>query len=288
MKSRNCGMRISENNIVYWMDSLALTPEHAAALQRYNELLERAPIVEEEKEQLLNHTLPMLNARYLQLVGENKLELLNYQLEAFMLRRKMELIRSAINRGSPILIEVIETLVQAEVKEQREKMQMEAEKLQQALVFVNTPPLADDEAAELKQLYYKLARMLHPDMNPDITPEQQALWLQVAEAYKQGNIERLRGLMVLAESGQPEFVKKLTSSIEELVRRSNYLQMIIDANLAQIEKIKSSFPYTHIESFNDDSWVAQQNAMIREAIASVLMEITATQKLIEVLLSENE
>jgi hypothetical protein len=270
------------------MDSLALTPEHAAALQRYHELLERAPIVEEEKEQLLNHTLPMLNARYLQLVGENKLELLNYQLEAFMLRRKMEMIRAAINRGSPILIEVIETLVQAEVKEQREKMQLEAEKLQQALRLVNTPPLADDDAAELKQLYYKLARMLHPDMNPDSTPEQQALWLQVAEAYKQGNLERLRGLMVLAESGQPDFIKKLSSSVEELVRRSNYLQMIIDANLAQIEKIKSSFPYTHIDNFNDDTWVAQQNAMIREAIAAILMEIAATQKLIQVLLSENE
>jgi hypothetical protein len=269
------------------MDSLALTPEHAAALQRYQELLERMPLLEEEKEQLLNHLLPMLNAKYLELVGENKVELLNYQLEAYMLRRKMEMIRAAINRGSPILIEVIDTLVEAEVKEQREKLEQEAQKYQQALQLVKAPALDKKDADELRQLYYRLARLLHPDMNPDLTVEQQALWLQVSEAYREGNLERMRGLMVLAESGQPIVATEVSSSVEELVRRANYLQMVIDANLEQIGRIKSSFPYTHLEQFDDTAWVAQQNSMIREAIASVLLEITTTKKLIDVLLADN-
>lgn len=269
------------------MDSLALTPEHAAALQRYQDLLERMPVVEEEKEQLLNHLLPMLNARYLQLVGENKMELLNYQLEAFMLRRKMEMIRAAINRGSPVLLEVIETLVNAEVKEQREKLEQEAQRFQQALMLVVVPALDKKDADELKQLYYRLARLLHPDMNPELTDEQRELWLQVCEAYREGNLERMRGLMVLAESGQPVVATAVSSSVEELVRRANYLQMVIDSTLAQIEKIKSNFPYTHMDLFEDPAWVAQQNAMIRQAIAAVLIEITATQKLIDVLLSDH-
>lgn len=267
------------------MSNLSLTPEHAAALRKYESLLEALPLAEAEKEHLVGHTLPLLNAKYLQSVGEARLELLNIQLEAFMLRRKMEMIRAAINRDSPVLIEVIDTLIEAEVKEQREKIERDAKQLQDALTFVNLKPLDDKDAAELKNLYHALARLLHPDLHPDLAESQRELWFQVSEAYQQGDLERMRVLWIIAQDGELPVQLTASSGLIELNKRINYLQMVLDRTLEAIEKIKTSFPYTHMELLDDPAWIAEQNSNTRIAINGVILEIESYKKLIELLLS---
>ncbi len=267
------------------MDSLAFTPEHLAALQRYETLLEQLPISEEEKEQLINHLLPILHARYLSLVGESKLGLLNIQLEAFVIRRKVEMARAAIHRGSAVLIEVIETLIAAEAKEQREKIEHEARRLQDALLIRKMEVLDEKEAAELKKLFRELARRLHPDINPNLSDSQRHLWTQVCDAYQRGDLAKLKVLMIQVDAHVDTLdASKVGVNYLELIERVKSLQAVLDANTKQIEQVKNSFPYTIRELMEDENWVASQNAMTREATAKVMIEIDVYKKILDTLL----
>lgn len=265
-------------------DGLALTPEHAGILRRFEELLDLLPKAEEEREHLVGHTLPMLNARYLQLVGSAHLALLQLRLEAFELKRKSEMIRSYVNRGEEVLIEVIDTLLQAEMKAEREKIEAEAKRIQAAQAFFGVPVLSDKDGAELKQLYYELARMLHPDMNPEQSAERLELWLQVSEAYRNGDLERLRVLQILAvENSSPTDTSHATS-LEALKSKVERLQAALDRTLENIALIKDAFPYTHLEKMEDPDWVSEQHAYIRKSTEAVTEEIRMYRQLIDTLL----
>lgn len=265
-------------------DRLALTPEHAAMLRRFQELLEELPKAEEEREHLVGHTLPMLNARYLQLVGSAHLALLQLRLEAFELKRKSEMIRSAVNRGEPVMIEVIETLLQAEMKAERDKIEAEAKRIQAAQAFFGMPALSDKDGAELKALYYELARMLHPDMHPEQTPEQSELWLQVSEAYRNGDLERLRVLQILAVENSASVLPVDSTTLEELKNKVQRLEQALKRTLEHIALIKDAFPYSHIEKMEDPDWVAEQHAYIRKSTEGVTEEIRMYRQLIDTLL----
>jgi hypothetical protein len=47
----------------------------------------------------------------------------------------------------------------------------------------------------LKDLYRKLARLLHPDSNAALSENQRRLWQEVQEAYRQGNVTQLEFLL---------------------------------------------------------------------------------------------
>ncbi|MFM2136257.1 MAG: hypothetical protein RL021_1657 [Bacteroidota bacterium] len=265
-------------------DELALTPEHARLLLRFEELLELLPRAEEEREHLVGHTLPLLNARYLQLVGSAHLGLLQLRLEAFELKRKSEMIRSYVNRGEEVLIEVIDTLLSAEMKAEREKIEAEARRIQAAQSFFGSPVLTDKQSAELKKLYYELARILHPDLNPEQTAERAELWLQVAEAYRNGDLERLRVLQLLAQENASPADASVATGLEELKSKVERLQAALDRVVENVAVIKEAFPYSHIEKLDDPDWLAEQHAYIRKSTEAVEEEIRMYRQLIDALL----
>lgn len=266
----------------------SFTPEHQALLQRFDELTSLIPEREAEKEHLLNHSVPMLNAQYLNVVGEAKLELLGLQLEAYIIRRKVEMARAALQRGSPILIEVIETLVAAEAKERKEKIEAEARRLQDALRFVAIEPLSSEDAELLKKTYYALAKALHPDLNPDASEHEHLLWLQVQEAHAAGDLQRLLYLRDVVESRQTSNAMEIRSSMERLKERCTRLEATLQRIENQISTIKSAFPYTHAEQIYDEIWIAEQNANIGSAKAAIMQEIAAYQELLRTLLEGGE
>jgi hypothetical protein len=267
------------------MDAVSLTPEHALCFERYQALLVALPEAEGERDHLIGHTLPLLNARYLQLLGPPKLALLQLRLEAHELRRKSEMIRSSVNRGEPVLLELIDTLIAAEMKEQREKIEREARKIEEALTVINTHPLSDADAEELKQLYHAMARMLHPDLNPGLSPSHKELWLKVSLAYRSGDLAGMRALHVLLLAMEELTNAEAPSLLEELKKKNELLQAALDRILESIETIKNSFPYTVAELMEDPAWLAGQHDMIREHAETVNAEISMYRGIIDALMN---
>jgi hypothetical protein len=95
-----------------------------------------------------------------------------------------------------------------------------------------TPPKTTD--ARVKELYRLLVRRLHPDMRADGDTEVSAIWHDVQEAYRTGNVERLEMLLALSELEAEAFgdgtsVSQMRSVLAELRRSYNALQRNLKA-----------------------------------------------------------
>jgi len=88
--------------------------------------------------------------------------------------------------------------------------------------------------ARLKELYRLLVRRLHPDMRADGDAEVSAIWHEVQEAYRTGNVERLEMLLALSELeadafGEGTSLSQMRSVLAELRRSYNALQRNLKA-----------------------------------------------------------
>ena len=125
--------------------------------------------------------------------------------------------------------------------------------------------LTVEENKELKKLYRKIVKALHPDINPDVSETQVNLFDNAVQAYKSGDLNTLRiiGEMV-GNSPLPEQHKDaLTQLNEEKERLQNLLKTIRDS----IEQIKSEYPYTMKEIIEDEEQIEQKKRELENVLS---------------------
>jgi hypothetical protein len=94
-------------------------------------------------------------------------------------------------------MEAIEAQLETELAEWTAKAEQARIAYEHALSrFANTVPMKHADAAELRRLYRKLAKRLHPDMHAGDAGEQTDLFVLAQAAYHKGDIEALRSLEV--------------------------------------------------------------------------------------------
>ncbi len=79
-----------------------------------------------------------------------------------------------------------------------------------------TPRPPNPEESRRKLIYRTLARRLHPDVNPDLSPRELGLWHEVQLAYQSRSIEKLETLLALSESGDSEWMFGSVQSVSRL------------------------------------------------------------------------
>ena len=106
------------------------------------------------------------------------LEYQAYEAECTFLRlkRKVELIQAKKNRQEKVILSVIEDALDHEFLEYQKRLDEQMDKMNDALERSKAEPLSEEESRELKILYRKVVKALHPDMNPEITDAQARLF----------------------------------------------------------------------------------------------------------------
>ena len=239
------------------MEQVQRGREYDEALEKYRALLLALPEAGHERDYLLYHVKPNIEALYLSLVGGNKLELLKIQTEVYALKRKMELMQACLNTGREIIPEIIETILEKEMEGQNAKLREEAKKIEDAHNRLKGPGLDKDERILIRDLYFKLAKLLHPDLHPEYTDQMLALWHQVTEAYKYGDLKKMSVLEIIA--GHLSFPMEIPTLTEELNRRTASLSVHLADLISEIEKMKNVFPFPLEKKLNDPEWVTKEN-----------------------------
>ncbi|MBR4344024.1 MAG: hypothetical protein IKP88_15225 [Lachnospiraceae bacterium] len=136
---------------------------------------------------------------------------------------------------------------------------------------------------EMKALYRKIVKVLHPDVNPDITEKENDMLIEATTAYREGDLETLRKIAAMIDSGavgdgnvfDEEFdLERLREIVEELKRCVTVLQM-------EIYGIKTSFPYNMKDFLADEQAVVERQIELRNILKETTEDIVRLEKRID-------
>lgn len=160
-----------------------------SAYGRYEELLIKKDQYDREAESIL--------LSYTQEFGELQVDIFSERIECIRLKKMIHCCQAAINCGKQIDFPVIKNqlthemaLYQAELESMLSQNQRASE--------AKTVSIEDIE--RVKKVYRRLAKKLHPDINPKTTeiPELMDLWNRIVLAYKNLNPKEITELEVMA------------------------------------------------------------------------------------------
>ncbi len=210
--------------------------------------------------------MPYLEAVYQQAIGPAQLAALHAQVAAQRAKRLVELALQAVNHGqaAPPLPRIIEA-VERELDAWRTRIAAMADEVQQATTALSQSMDAAD-TAELKRLYRGLARRLHPDANPQGGERAQALWQEVHEAYRRGDLARLRVLMETGAVGLslPSAPDALDALRDQVHRLQDAILVLGTASRA----LESRPPLSIRSELADPAWIAARIAEFQVQEAS--------------------
>lgn len=236
-----------------------------------------------ERDELIGVICPELEQKFLRLFGELEIRVFEAQCECKRLRRQIELMRAKLNRQEPInFVEIILKLT-IEFEEYQKTIDEEKEKYEEAS---KKEPVKLDEKDEkkLKKLYRELVKKLHPDINPDQTPEMKELFNQVVAAYQNNDIEKMEILDEIA-SGKEEaavLVKDIVQLQQEIAKFHSMIKSIRE----EIIQIKQRYPYNKKELLDDEEAIAKEKQNLEEMLVQYNERIKVYKEKIRVMEEE--
>ena len=268
-----------------------LKEEYMRLQQLYTELIAK-------RDDLLLREGPLLEAVYMEAIGQMQYEMICLQYDISLLKLERELLQAYINRGEKPDRKVVDEKVNETAQTFNENIHHEEEKIKESKEYreqhsqeykefteQNTEESNKervDEKAELKKLYKRLVHRLHPDLHPDQSEWERELFLKVQEAYREGNLERLKELEAELDAGIPSGSVD-NESIEDWEERVKKLKDQIEIIKHEIEEIENNFPFTYRDKLNDQDWISARQKDIQAIIEQLKAEKERLEKIVEIL-----
>lgn len=230
---------------------------------------------------------PRLEKEYMDKIGTFEETVIKEEIECELLKKKQEMIQSAINRREPI----DEASIDEEINKLREEMIKEA--------GGDAPPkeyadLSEEQATELQEIYSEIVKNYHPQTHPDLTEAHKELFKKAQEAYRRKDVSALKLIydMLTSADGEgmafelsmeldvsdeeetaderfttdytlaSELYKSFIPTSEEASIQEEWTRYIqnIDEVMSDMETLKTQFPYTAAETLSNPDKLAEYKA----------------------------
>ena len=236
------------------MTELIPHPDYDALREDSRRLQDELSYALAELDQMQTQTRPYLLALYQQKIGRFEWRCLREQCKAEWLRRFIESVQAARNRGASPAIEQIEAALQQELAAYWTKLGEAAAKVEAAQRLLGNL-MSPEQSREFRKLYYQLVKRLHPDVNPSLSDREQLFWRRTQQAYEAGDMEELRaiwqGVEALPAGAEP-------SRLEDLRRRRQRLLEEIARVRTRLEELERQPPFDLRDKLTDEEWVRSQ------------------------------
>ena len=194
------------------------------------------------------------------------------------MRRNLEYFRRRLKNKFylvKVIISAIEETLDNEFAEYQKQLDEQIGKMNDALKRSKAEVLSDEDNKELKKLYRKIVKALHPDINPDVSEAQVQLFDNAVSAYKNGDLGTLRiiGEMV----GNNPLPEQHKDAMTQLVEERERLQGLLKSIRESIDNIKSEYPYT-MKDILEDTEKTEQKKQELESILEQYNELISTYK----------
>lgn len=226
------------------MNDLILHPEYESLRAEVARLREEIVVVRTQLDRATGVETELLKAEYGKRFGRLELELTRKYYRFRLLRRRIDLVRSYLNRGAEPDMEAIDAILDAEAEEYNLVLRRKAADAERASKMTFRE-YSDEEAVHAKKLYQQVVRALHPDLHPGATPDDIACLQQAVEAYNSGDLATLEAIAVLVECGEKK--NDEPSCIESLRKRCEQYRDTLSKLALRLKKVRSSFPFDQAE-----------------------------------------
>jgi gas vesicle protein len=244
--------------------SIEIFPEYKEMLELHDDLKEELTKLYADKEDLLNTVKLNLELDYQLKIGGKQYELMMVKIEALRLKRKSEILLSAINRQVKCSIDVIEAQLDFEFEKWNKEAIEFYKDLKFAEAYTGLEKMTSEDVLGMKKIYRELAKKFHPDLNPDWQEEARNFWQRIVEAYGNNDLKELKILELLSRDFEKE--ERVLSTMELLKKDCESLKEKIKEMINDIAHIKKGFPFDIEDKLLDDEWVKEQNRLIEEQI----------------------
>ena len=205
-----------------------------------------------------------IETEYMLKLGSIEYKAYEAQCAALRLKRKIDLIQAKKNRQEKIIISAIEETLDEEFAEYQKQLDEQIDKVNAAIKRSKAEVLSDEENKELKKLYRKIAKALHPDINPDVSEAQVQLFDNAVSAYKSGDLGTLRIISEMV--GNNPLPEQHKDAMTQLVEERERLEGLLESIRESIENIKSEYPYTMKDILEDTNKTEQKKQELESVI----------------------
>ena len=236
---------------------------------RYEELLLRKDKFEKEALQWYDE--------YIRVFGPYIIDLFEVKVECIRLKKLIALAQAEINQGFTPDMDKINLLVEDQMRsyyEDLKKMVKEHESSKKAT------KIPEHEVIKIKKIYREIAKILHPDINPETQKDKVLLdlWNRVVIAYKCNKLKEIEELQVMVNAALSERgidvskivipnieekIKELEIKINEIITTDPYNYKFLLEDREETEQRK--------KDFEDEK---NEYIKYREELENILNELT--------------
>lgn len=232
--------------------SLIIHPEFEKLKNKLSELLL-------EFQELTLHICPNIEREYLLNFGLLEHELYKKDVELSILKRKLRLLYIQINSQEEVNLVLIDEALKKEFIEYEKNIKIQMDELDELMDDKYFHRLSKRNAKKLKDMYKECVFKLHPDLHPNQSDYRKKLFIQITEAYQNGNLDALESLCYFIPNRENDDEMDIDSEIERL-------HELIEYNEQEIRNIKERYPYNKKDLINGECRRSNYILMLKNLI----------------------
>lgn len=196
---------------------------------------------------------------YLQLFGKLISDNYEEKLECIKCKKTIAYYQNALNHGGVVDSAAMEKYLQQEMAEYYSNLRRMLKNNEEAQNAGTSTPY---EVERAKTLYRRLAKLIHPDINPETDHSEtlQELWQRIMVAYHHNDVKELAELEVLVRKALKELgAEQVKVDIPDIDEK-------IDAIKDEIENIKNTEPYSLRYLVEDEEAAEKKKAELKDEL----------------------